>query len=158
MQDASPFFLARQKFEREFNTKYKILSDNRSEEDFDSEAEFQSFVKDKQYASLELKYEADKAKSSLTTNQEEALKTAPPQAQVNEEAQKEMYNKYNEEARYFKSNFDTLQIPIDDSGKTLYNIGLNEESRPIFEGYMDDPSSFLEEVAATYLSTLIKGR
>jgi len=57
-----------------------------------------------------------------------------------------MYDKYSEESAYFKSNLDTLQIPIDEAGKTQYNIGLNEESRPIFEGYMDDPSSFLEQI------------
>ncbi len=137
---------ARQKFDRDFKTKYKILSDNRVEDDFDTAEEYQSFVKDKEYASLELKYEGDQAKQFLSDNKEEALRTAPPQAQVNEDEQREIYEAYKGDAEYYKSNFDTLQIPIDTEGSTSYNIGLNEKSRPMFEGWMDDPSTFLEYI------------
>lgn len=137
---------AKQKFERDFKTKYKILSDNRTEDDFDTAEEYQSFVKNKEYSSLELKYEGDQAKKFLSDNKEEALRSAPSKAQVNEEEQKEVYETYKNDAEYYKSNFDTLQIPIDSEGKTSYNIGLNEKSRPMFDSWMDDPSTFLEYI------------
>lgn len=137
---------AKQKFDRDFKTKYKILSDDRNEDDFDTIEEYQSFLKDKEYASLELKYEADLAKQFLTKGREEALASAPPQAQVNEEEQRQIYDAYKQDADYYKSNFDTLQIPIDKDGKTNYNIGLNEKSRPMFEEWMDDPSKFLDYI------------
>ena len=137
---------AQQKFERDFKTKYKILSDNRLEDDFDTTEEYNAFVKDKEYASLELKYEGDLAKQSLVEGREEALKTAPAQAQINEQEQAQIYQDYKADADYYKSNFETLQIPIDAKGKTNYNIGLNEKSRPMFNEWMDDPSKFLDYI------------
>lgn len=137
---------AKQKFDRDFNARYRILSDNRTEDDFESVDEYNSFAKDKEYASLELQYEADLAKKSLVEGREEALRQAPAQAQVNEEQQQEIYQSYKADADYYKSNFDTLQIPIDADGKTNYNIGLNEASRPMFNEWMDDPSKFLEYI------------
>jgi hypothetical protein len=137
---------AKQKFERDFKTKYKILSDTRTEDDFDSIEEYNAFQNDKGYASEELKYEAQLAKQTLANTREEALKTAPPQVQVNEEEQRAVYEKYQDEANYYKSNFETLQIPIDAEGKTSYNIGLNEKSRPMYEKWMDNPSEFLDYI------------
>lgn len=145
LSQESPEF-ARQKFERDFDTKYKILSDQRGEDDFDSQEDFANFKRDQEYLRQELKWESQEAKKELDASREEALKTAPVQAQVNIEEQQRLLAEYQEQASYYKENFDTLQIPIDAEGKTNYNIGLNEKSRPMFEEWMDSPSKFLDYI------------
>ena len=141
----SPEF-ARQKFEKDFNTKYKIVSDARTEEDFDTLEDFQAFKSEQDYSRKELEWESKKAKEKLEADREAVLASSPTKSQVNEEEIQKIYEEYKEDATYYKENFDTLQIPIDAEGKTNYNIGLNERSRPMFNEWMDNPSKFLEHI------------
>jgi hypothetical protein len=143
-QDSPEF--ARQKFERDFNTKYKILSDQRAEDDFDTDEEYAAFKSNQAYAKEELQWESNTAKRELAAERDDALASAPPQAQVNQEESARVYQEYLEEASYYKENFETLSIPIDKEGKTHYNIGLNEKSRPIYESFLDSPAKLLDYI------------
>lgn len=151
-QENSEF--ARQKFEKEFNSKYQILNQDKTVDDFETIEEYNNFLSEKKFAQNELEWESKNAKSELEKNREEAFKSAPAKPQVDEQRQRELYESYQQEASYYKENFEALQLPVDEKGKTFYNIGLNEASKPLFDEWMDNPANFLEHLGINQDNTI----
>ena len=137
---------AREKFEREFNSKYRILSENKEIDDFDSDDEYNQWVKDRDYMKNNLEYEADKARKAIESEREKVLKDNPSKADMNQQVDDEIIQRYETDSKFYKENFESLQVPIDPEGKTYYNIGLNDASRPLFEKWLDNPSEFLQHL------------
>jgi hypothetical protein len=137
---------AQQKFEREYNAKYGILGDEKLDVDFDTPEEYNAYLRDRDFVKKELAHEAKLSKDGLRKTQEDALANIPSASNEPSPEAQQIQEQYHEQSADYLERFETLQIPIDEEGKTFYNVPMNEESKPLLEGWAKNPAEFLETI------------
>jgi hypothetical protein len=146
----SPEF-ANQKFERDFNQRFGLVNEERTEDDFEDDISYLKWQDDKRFAKSELDFEAKKAANSIDAMKakiinEEPQQPASQQPEVDEEALKAIQEKYLSQANEFKADFEAIEIPLDAKGEKSFNIGLNNKTKPQFEQWVDSPPDFFEHI------------
>ncbi len=132
------------KFEKDYDAKYSILDDKRTEEDFDNEAEWRNFQREKLFAEKMLASEASKAKSGIATWKEKALqpeKSGPSQEEIDA-----MVKTYQLETKRVMSGLKHLTVKI---GDNPYNIAMKPDELQFVQKSLEDPMSFLKEIGIT---------
>ncbi|KKN63267.1 hypothetical protein LCGC14_0503850 [marine sediment metagenome] len=142
---------AAQKFDRAFDDKYGILEEDKTEDDFDDNIDYLKWQESKAFAKNELDYESrasaqniDDLKKDIMDKDPETMASA--QSKVDEEALRKTQEKYETDSNKFKEEFESIAIPLDAKGENLFNIGLNKDTKPVFEKWLENPSSFFEHI------------
>jgi hypothetical protein len=137
---------AQQKFNREYTTKYGILEDEKLDVDFDSPEDYTQYLQDRKFAKQELEHTSKAARDNIKASQEKVMSEAPSANQERAEKAQAQNDRYVTDSNEFVNNFEGIQIPIDKEGKTLYNVSLDEVSRPLFNGWVKEPATFLQHI------------
>ncbi len=138
---------AQQKFNREYNTKYGILEENEKlDVDFENPEDLLQYQQDRKFAKQEFEHESKTAKIELKAAQDKIMTEAPTMSQANADKAQRQHDNYTAASDEFVKDFDGIQIPIDVEGKTVYNVSLNEASRPLFNKWVKDVPAFLEHI------------
>lgn len=138
---------AQMKFEREYENKYAILSQNYEVEDFENESDYYEWKRQKEFAQKEFDYETSRAKESLKGMKESALKEIPEKKNgLSEEELIRIRQDYLKSAEDYANSFDVVEFSIDPEGKDKFNIGLNDQTRPLFDDWIRNPHKFYEYI------------
>lgn len=144
--ETNPDF-AEKKFEREFSERYGILNTDYSEADFDTDEEYQKYLDDKEYLKGELQVETDIAKKTIKELRSKAMQPGPNSPPtMTEEESRQINEQYTQNVNAFVGDFEAIQIPLDPNGESLFNVALNDKSKPLFDQWLNNPSDFLEHI------------
>jgi len=138
--------LANNRFERDYAAKYSILHENFEDTDFDTTEKYNQWVQDKENAKAELEWEGNEAKETLDSQRDEVLESAPSQAQMSDEEATKIQAKWDSDSSSFVNHFEAIQLPVDKENKTFYNLGLNDQTKPVFQEWAKEPTKFLEYI------------
>ena len=146
---------AQMKFEREQESKYGVLSEDFTEGDFDTPAEYQKYLKEKQLAEGERNFEISSERKAIAAEREKLVKGLPEpnfkQDQLyagvfkSEEEAAHAAEKFQQASTEFLDNFESIRIPIDDKG-TVANIVHDENAKASFEKWLKSPGEFLAHI------------
>lgn len=142
--------LAKMKFERHFNEKYgkwesyNNLTDDSDKEDFLDENGGQDSI---DYEKMMLDNDAALAKEELQVWKDE-VKPVEKQATdggLTEEEATTYANDYSAKVEETLSSFNSVAISMGE-GSNDFELGLNEATKPTVEGWMKNPSTFLQDI------------
>lgn len=129
-------------FEREYDQKYGILNEEKSEDDFDSPQEYQKYLNDKKFAEKMLANESSKAKQNIGQWKEKAL--TPEKQGPSEEEQQRMDRAYAMETDRVMSKFNNLQVKMGEND--TYNFKLNDEDKQAIRSRIENLTDFFKEI------------
>lgn len=141
--------LAQMKFERHFNEKYgkwesyNNLTDDSDKEDFLDEHGQDSI----DYEKMMLENDSALAKEELQVWKDE-VKPVEKQATeggLTEKESADYATKYSAKAEETLTSFNSVAISMGE-GATDFELGLNEATKPLVEGWIKNPSTFLQDI------------
>lgn len=143
--------LANMKFERAYKEQYgawesyNAISDEEEKSDFVDENGGMEGI---EYEKLMLSNDIDEARSELNAWKEEA---APVEVQkptsdgLTDEQRTQNALDYSEKAKGSLGEFEAVAIDMGE-GKKDFNLGLNETTKPMVEGWLFEPHTFLQDI------------
>lgn len=133
------------KFEREYESKYGILS-----KEFDDEFEKEEFEsnnsKEIEFAKKSLQRDFEDSKDLLNEWKNSNITPSTPEESLSETEIKEITEKHNAAVQSTLDSFEGTHISIDDNPDNDYLVGVTEETRETLKEVLSDPRDFLSEV------------
>lgn len=146
--------LAAAKFDREYKSNYGLWESYKAQESDDDKEFFaeENGMSDINYAKMMLEHDVEEARKELTEWQKTA-KPVPVSDQNAENGQLQMTPEEEAEytANYFKKvesalgDFEAVSIGMGDNLDD-FNLGLNDTTRPVVEGWANNPAQFLSDI------------
>lgn len=142
--------LAKMKFERSLSQRYKLVESYDALTDEDDKSDFveEHGMENIEYERLMLKHDVKTARDKMNAWKSEAapvVKEQVAKGEMTTEETAEYVEKYNNQVQTSLADFEAVSIPMGE-GIEDFNLGLNETTKPIVEGWVQNPSTFLEAI------------
>jgi len=143
--------LAKMKFERKFSDTYGKWESYESLTDEDEKAEFLEdnglSIDDIEYEKMMFEDDAQSAREKLNAWKSEVkpVEKQNTEGKMTSEEADEYVIKYKAQVEESLSNFEAVAIQMGD-GLEDYSLGLNDTTRPMVEGWVKNPSEFLQDI------------